>query len=287
MTAIIEARELSRSFGSLRAVDEVNLQVEAGTVLGLIGPNGAGKTTLLRSLLGLTRYSGHLEVLGLSPKRERAALMEEVCFIADTAVLPRWMQVSELLDYVSGVHPRFSRSEAERFLQDSEVDLSRKIRDLSKGMSVQLHLALVMAIDARLLILDEPTLGLDIIFRKHFFEQLLNDYFDGGRTIIISTHQVEEVQNILTDVVFMDRGKLILQQPMARLDEDFVELHAVGDALAQAQAIAHIGSRSILGGKAIIYQGVSRETLAPLGKLHTPSVADLFMAKMMGDRDHG
>lgn len=287
MAAIIEARGLSRKFGNLQAVDEVDLQVEAGTVLGLIGPNGAGKTTLLRSLLGLTRYSGHLQVLGRSPGKERARLMEEVCFIADTAVLPRWMKVSELLDYASGVHPRFSRSRAEGFLQGSEVDTSRKIRDLSKGMTVQLHLALVMAIDARLLILDEPTLGLDIIFRKHFFEQLLNDYFDGGRTIIISTHQVEEVQNILTDVAFMDKGKLVLQQPMASIENEFVELHAVGDALVRAQALEHVGSRSILGGKAIIYQGVPRETLAPLGELHTPSLADLFIAKMTGDQNHG
>ena len=284
MSAVIEASGLSRSFGQLQAVDGVDLRVEAGSVLGLIGPNGAGKTTLLRALLGLTRYQGEVAVLGCSPRTERPRLMEQVCFIADTAVLPRWMKVSQLLDYVSGTHPQFKRERAERFLADTDLAGGRRIRDLSKGMTVQLHLALVMAIEARLLILDEPTLGLDILFRKHFFEQLLNDYYDGERTIVISTHQVEEVQNILTDVVFMDRGKLVLQQSMASLDEDFIELHVVGEALAQAEAIPHIGQRSILGGKAIIYPGAARQQVAALGELHTPSVADLFIAKMTGER---
>jgi ABC-2 type transport system ATP-binding protein len=265
----------------------VDLEVGAGSILGLIGPNGAGKTTLLRALLGLTEYKGEIEVLGISPRRQRSQLMENVCFMADTAVLPRWMTVAQLLDYVSGTHPRFSREQAEAFLRSTEVDPLRRIRTLSKGMMVQLHLALVMAIDARLLILDEPTLGLDILFRKRFFEQLLNDYFDGEKTIIISTHQVEEVENILTDVMFMDKGKRLLLKSMASIEQDFVELHAVGDAVAKAEGIPHVGARGILGGRAIIYEGIQRESLAPLGELRTPSVADLFVAKLGGSKDYG
>jgi ABC-2 type transport system ATP-binding protein len=210
-----------------------------------------------------------------------------VCFIADTATLPRWMTVAQLLDYTTGVHPNFNREQAEQFLADTEVGLKRRVRNLSKGMTVQLHLAIVMSIDARLLILDEPTLGLDILFRKRFFEQLLNDYFDGERTIIISTHQVEEVANILTDITFMNRGRIVMNKPMSSLEDDFVELHAVGDNLTQALAIPHIGERSILGGKALIYEGVPRETLAQFGEIRTPTVSDLFVAKVSGDQAHG
>jgi len=287
MERIIEAQGLSRSFGDLRAVDNVDLTVNNGSVIGLIGPNGAGKTTLLRALLGLTDCEGHIKVMGNDPRVERASLMEQVCFIADTAVLPRWMRVEQLLDYVSGVHPRFNRGQAEDFLATTDVKLKRRVSDLSKGMTVQLHLALVMAVDAKLLILDEPTLGLDILFRKRFFEQLLNDYFDGERTIIISTHQVEEVQNILTDVIFMDEGRLVLKQAMSSLEEDFVELHAVGDNLARAEEIPYVGKRSILGGKALIYEGVNPDSLKALGELRTPSVSDLFVAKVGGERNHG
>ena len=287
MEGIIEARGLSRSFGELRAVDRVDLSVNTGSVIGLIGPNGAGKTTLLRALLGLTHCEGDVSVMGNDPRSQRASLMEQVCFIADTAVLPRWMRVEQLLNYVSGVHPRFDRGQAEDFLATTDVKLKRKISDLSKGMTVQLHLAIVMAVDARLLILDEPTLGLDILFRKRFFEQLLNDYFDGERTIIISTHQVEEVQNILSDVIFMDEGRLVLQQSMASLDDDFVELHAVGENLARAEQIPYVGKRSILGGKALIYEGVNRASLKELGELRTPSVSDLFVAKVGGEHHHG
>jgi len=282
MDSIIRAKGLAKAFGDIKAIDQVDLELKPGSVLGLIGPNGAGKTTLLRALLGLTKYGGDLEVLGTSPRANRSELMEQVCFIADTAVLPRWMRVDQLLDYTAGIHPRFNREHAENFLATTEVRLSRRIRHLSKGMMVQLHLALVMAIDARLLILDEPTLGLDILFRKRFFEQLLNDYFDGERTIVISTHQIEEVQNILTDVSFMNKGKLVMHKSMLAIEEEFVELHAVGESAIKAEAIPHVGTRSILGGKAIIYEGIERELLEPLGELRTPSVSDLFVAKVGG-----
>ena len=283
MANIITAKGLSKSFGDIRAIDQINFELKSGSVLGLIGPNGAGKTTLLRALLGLSAYDGELDVLGTKPREKRFELMEQVCFIADTAVLPRWMTVGQLLDYVGGVHPRFNRGQAEDVLETTEIKLSRKVKNLSKGMTVQLHLALVMAIDAKLLILDEPTLGLDILFRKRFFDQLLNDYFDGERTIIISTHQIEEVQNILTDVAFMDKGKIVLHKSMLAIEDDYIELHVVGDAVARAQAIPHIGSRTILGGKAMIYEGISRDILESLGELHTPSVSDLFVAKVGGE----
>ncbi len=284
MDHIVEAKGLTRKFGDLNAVDHVDFTIPPGAVLGLIGPNGAGKTTLLRALLGLTEYRGELNVLGNSPRTQRSRFMEEVCFIADTAVLPRWMRVEQLLDYASGIHPRFDRSIALSYLKDTDVRLNGRIKNLSKGMMVQVHLALVMAIDARLLILDEPTLGLDILFRKRFFEQLISDYFDQERTIIISTHQVDEVQHILTDVMFLNRGKKILQRSMLEIEEQFVQLNAVGDSAAKAQGIPHLGSQSILGGKAVIYEGIERESLAPLGELRTPSVADLFVAMMGGDK---
>jgi ABC-2 type transport system ATP-binding protein len=284
MENVVEARGVSRSYGDLKAVDNIDFQVPAGSVLGLIGPNGAGKTTLLRALLGLNQFDGELEVLGKDPRSQRAQLMEQVCFIADTAVLPGWMRVEQLLDYANGVHPRFARDQAEAFLRDTEVKLSRRVRDLSKGMIVQVHLALVMAIDARLLVLDEPTLGLDILVRKRFFEQLISDYFDQERTIIISTHQVDEVQNILTDVMFLNHGKLVLSRSMEQIEAQFVQLNAVGESAVKAQGIPHLGSHSILGGKAVIYEDIERASLAPLGELRTPSVSDLFVAIMGGDQ---
>ncbi len=280
MTDIISARGLFRAFGGVPAVDHVDLDIPAGAVVGLIGPNGAGKTTLLRALLGLTAAEGELSVLGRQPLRDHARLMEEVSFIADTAVLPRWMRVEQLLDAVNGLHPRFDRGLAETFLAATDVTPGRVVGELSKGMTVQLHLALVMAIDARLLILDEPTLGLDILFRRRFFEQLLTDYFDEQRTILISTHQVEEVENILTHVVFMDRGRIVLNRPLAELESSYVELHCVGEAVARAEAIPHLGARSILGGKAIIYEDIDSQLLAPLGECRTPSVSDLFVAQL-------
>ncbi len=284
MENIVQARGLSRSFGDIRAVDSLEFSVPPGAVLGLIGPNGAGKTTLLRSLLGLNQFQGELAVLGKDPRSQRAQLMEQVCFIADTAVLPGWMRVEQLLDYVTGVHPGFAREQAEAFLRDTEVKPSRRIRDLSKGMVVQVHLALVMAIDARLLILDEPTLGLDILVRKRFYEQLIEDYFDQQRTIIISTHQVDEVQHILTDVMFLNHGRLVLSRSMEEIEKQFVQLNAVGENAVKALGVPHLGAQSILGGKAIIYEGVERAALAPLGELRTPSVADLFVAMMGGEK---
>lgn len=282
MRTIIEAQGLRRSFGDLHAVDGVDLHIASGSVIGLIGPNGAGKTTLLRALLGLTRCEGELSVLGYQPEDERARMMEEVCFIADTAVLPRWMRVHELLDYAQGTHPRFNRDQAEAFLATTDVDLDRRVGKLSKGMTVQLHLAIVMAIDARLLILDEPTLGLDILFRKRFYEQLINDYFDGERTILVSTHQVEEIQHILTHVMFMHHGKMILHESLMDLEERFCEVHALGDAALRAEELPYIGKRNILGGKAFIYEGVAPAELAGLGERRAPSVSDLFVAKVGG-----
>jgi len=280
MQTIIEARGLRRRFGHIHAVDDVDLSIGTGSVVGLIGPNGAGKTTLLRALLGLTRCKGELSVLGYEPHAQRARMMEEVCFIADTAVLPRWMRVHELLDYVSGTHPRFSREQAEKFLASTDVDGKRRIGDLSKGMNVQLHLAIVMSIDARLLVLDEPTLGLDILFRKRFYEQLINDYFDGERTIFVSTHQVEEVQNILTHVVFMNRGRVILHESLLDIEDRFFEVHALGDAANQAEQLPYLGKRNILGGKAFIFEDVASGELQDLGELRTPTVSDLFVAKI-------
>jgi len=280
MSTVIKTRELTRRYGDTAAVDRVSLSIEAGSITGLIGPNGAGKTTLLRALLGLGACDGELEILGMDPRQQRRELQEQVCFIADTAVLPRWMKVSQVLDYAAGVHPRFSREMAGQLLARTEVREDRKVKQLSKGMTVQLHLALVMAIDARLLVLDEPTLGLDILFRKQFFEQLLNDYYDDERTIIISTHQVEEVENILTDALFMRSGKVVLHESMESLAEKFCELHVVGAAVEQAQGYKPISERSILGGKAMIFENADREALASLGELHAPSVSDLFIAKM-------
>jgi ABC-2 type transport system ATP-binding protein len=283
MSTLIRTQNLRKQFGDKSAVDGVSLTIEAGSITGLIGPNGAGKTTLLRALLGLSSSDGVLEVMGLDPRIQRTQLQEQVCFIADTAVLPSWMKVSQVLDYVAGVHPRFSREQAEQLLSRTEVTLDRRVKQLSKGMTVQLHLAIVMSIDAKLLILDEPTLGLDILFRKQFFEQLLNDYYDEERTILISTHQVEEVENILTDALFMRSGKVVLHESMESLSERFFEVHVVGAAVEEAEKHDPISSRAILGGKALIFEDVGREALAGLGQLHTPSISDLFIAKMTAE----
>jgi len=278
--ACIEARGLRKTFGSTVALDGVNLRVEDGRIVGLIGPNGAGKTTALNAILGLTSYEGDLRVLGRDPWTERDRLMRDVCFIADVAVLPRWMRVSNALDYVAGVHPRFDRAKAEAFLARTSIQQSSKVRELSKGMVAQLHLALVMAIDARLLVLDEPTLGLDILYRKQFYDALLTDYYDRSRTIVVSTHQVDEIQNVLTDLLFIDRGRIVLQSTMDDFDTRFTELIARPDALTAARALGPLYEREVLHQSVLYFDGADRNQLARLGEVRTPSIADLFIAVM-------
>ncbi len=280
--ACIEARGLRKTYGATVAVDGIDLPVEEGRILGLIGPNGAGKTTALNAILGLTPYEGELRVLGRDPWRERDRLMRDVCFIADVAVLPRWMRVSDLLDYVAGVHPRFDRAKAEGFLQRTTIRRSSKVRELSKGMVTQLHLAIVMAIDARLLVLDEPTLGLDILFRKQFYDSVLNDYFDGARTIVVTTHQVEEVEHVLTDVVFLDRGRIVFRRSMDDIEARFAELAARPEQVEAARALRPMHERQSLGRTVMLFEGVDRQRLAELGDVRTPGIADLFVAIVGG-----
>ncbi len=276
--ACIEARGLRKSYGKTVALDGVNLRVEEGRIVGLIGPNGAGKTTALYTVLGLTPYQGELRVLGRNPWVERDQLMRDVCFMADVAVLPRWIKVSELIEYVAGIHPRFDRAKAEGFLAKTTIQRGSKVRELSKGMVTQLHLAIVMAIDARLLVLDEPTLGLDILYRKHFYDSLLNDYFDRSRTIVVTTHQVEEVENILTDVIFIDHGRIVLDCSMEQVESRFAEVAVRPDQVAGARALKPIGERTVLGRSIFLFDGIGRSQLAPLGEVRTPSIADLFVA---------
>jgi ABC-2 type transport system ATP-binding protein len=280
--ACIEARGLRKSFGTNVALDGINLRVEEGRILGLIGPNGAGKTTALNAILGLTPYQGELRVLGRNPWSERDQLMRDVCFIADVAVLPRWIRVSQALDYVAGVHPRFDRAKAEAFLAKTSIRRDSKVKQLSKGMVAQLHLALVMAIDARLLVLDEPTLGLDILYRKQFYDSLLNDYFDGSRTIVITTHQVEELQHVLTDLMFIDRGRIVLDCSMEEIEQRYVELTVQPGQAAAARALKPIYEREVLGRSILLFDHVDRQQLAALGDVRTPSIADLFVA-VVGD----
>ena len=280
--ACIEARGLRKAFGDTVALDGLDLQVEEGRIVGLIGPNGAGKTTALNTILGLIPYQGELRVLGRDPWRERERLMRDVCFIADVAVLPRWIRVSDLLDYVSGVHPRFDRARAEDFLQRTTIKHASKVRELSKGMVTQLHLAIVMAIDARLLVLDEPTLGLDILFRKQFYDSLLNDYFDGTRTIVVTTHQVEEVEQVLTDVLFLDRGHIVFRRTMEEIESRFSELLARPEQAGAARALKPIAERQSLGRPVMLFEGADRGQLGAFGEVRTPSIADLFVAIVGG-----
>jgi ABC-2 type transport system ATP-binding protein len=280
--ACIEARGLRKAYKTTIALDGVDLTVGEGRILGLIGPNGAGKSTALQAMLGLIPYQGELTVLGRNPWTQRDRLMAEVCFIADVAVLPRWLKVSQALDYMAGVHPRFDRAKAERLLAKTTIKRASRVRELSKGMVAQLHLALVMAVDARLLVLDEPTLGLDLVFRKQFYDSLLNDYFDGQRTIVVSTHQVEEIQHILTDVVFLDRGRIVLDCSMEAFEARYLEAMVGPDQLAAARALRPIHERQLFGRALLIFDGVPREQLAALGEVRTPSLADLFMAMMGG-----
>jgi ABC-2 type transport system ATP-binding protein len=278
--ACIEARGLRKSFGSTIALDGVDLRVEEGRILGIIGPNGAGKTTALNAILGLTSYEGDLRVLGRDPWNERDQLMRDVCFIADVAVLPRWASVSQLLDYCVGVHPRFDRVKAEAFLAKTSIQVRSKVRDLSKGMVTQLHLALVMAIDARLLVLDEPTLGLDILFRKQFFDSLLNDYFDRSRTIVVATHQVEEIERVLTDLMFINRGRIVFQCSMDEFESRYLELMVHPEKALAARTLKPMHERQVFGGSILLFDGVDRQQLAQFGEVRTPGIADLFVAVM-------
>jgi ABC-2 type transport system ATP-binding protein len=278
--ATIEARGLRKVFGTTVALDNVDLRVEEGRILGLIGPNGAGKTTALNAILGLTSYEGELKVLGRDPWNSRDELMRDVSFIADVAVLPRWIRVSQLLEYVVGVHPRFDRAKAECFLAKTMIKHASKVRQLSKGMVAQLHLALVMAIDARLLVLDEPTLGLDILFRKQFYDSLLNDYFDRSRTIVVTTHQVEEVQDVLTDLMFIDRGRIVLECSMEEFESRYVEVLVNPEQLAAARALGPMHERPMFGRSILLFDDVDRARLAALGDVRRPSIADLFVAVM-------
>ena len=278
--ATIAARGLRKTFGITIALGGVDLRVEEGRILGLIGPNGAGKTTALNAILGLTSYEGELKVLGRDPWAERDQLMCDVSFIADVAVLPRWIRVSHLLDYVGGVHPKFDRAKAESFLAKTTIKHTSKVRELSKGMVAQLHLALVMAINAKLLVLDEPTLGLDILYRKQFYDSLLNDYFDGKRTIIVTTHQVEEVQDVLTDLIFINHGRIVLECSMEQFESRYVELMVHPDHLAGARSLKPMSERQLFGRSLMLFDQVDRAQLAALGDIRTPTIADLFVAVM-------
>ena len=282
MSSLVSARNVSKSFGDFRAVDHVSFEIEKGRIMGLLGPNGAGKTTLLKAVLGLTDFEGELSVLGLDPFRQRKELMQNICFIADVAVLPRWIRVHQLLDFVAATHPNFTRSRAEELLSRTKIMSGSKVRELSKGMVTQLHLSIITAIDAKFLILDEPTLGLDIIFRKEFYANLLNDYFDGERTILITTHQVEEIENLLTDIMFINDGKILLDASMESLSEQYVELMTSGDNADKARGLGPIAERDVFGKKVMLFDSVDRQNLDGLGEIHKPSVADLFVAKVKG-----
>jgi ABC-2 type transport system ATP-binding protein len=295
--ACIEARGLRKTFGKTIALDGVNLRVEEGRIVGLIGPNGAGKTTALNAILGLTPYQGELRVLGRDPWAERDHLMRDVSFIADVAVLPRWLRVSQALDYVAGVHPRFDRAKAEGFLAKTAIGRDKKVRELSKGMVTQLHLAIVMAIDAKLLVLDEPTLGLDILFRKQFYDSLLSDYFDRSRTIVVATHQVEEIQHVLTDLMFIHRGRIVFECSMDELESRYLEVMVRPEQVAAARALKPIHEHQVIGGSVLLFDlvnnHVDRQQLSALGGVHTPSIADLFVAvignqagEAQGQRQH-
>ncbi|MBD9436041.1 ABC transporter ATP-binding protein [Pseudoxanthomonas sp. PXM03] len=281
--AVVSAHGLRKAYRNKLALDNTSFEIEAGKIIGLIGPNGAGKTTALKAILGLTPFEGQLKVLGMDPRKDRDELMKDVCFIADVAVLPRWMKVKEAIDFVGGVHPRFDRAKCERFLANTQLKPNLRVREMSKGMIVQLHLALVMAIDAKLLVLDEPTLGLDILYRKQFYQRLLEDYFDEQKTIIVTTHQVEEIEHILTDVMFIRDGKIVLTSQMEDMAERYTEVLVSGEAVDQARALKPIDERALPFGKTVLlFDGVPKGHLAALGETRTPGLADLFVAIMKG-----
>jgi ABC-2 type transport system ATP-binding protein len=277
---VIEARGLRKAFGTTLALDGVDLRVEEGRILGIIGPNGAGKSTALNAILGLTQYQGELKVLGRDPWSERDQLMRDVSFIADVAVMPRWLRVSQALDYMAGVHPRFDRAKAEGFLDRTDIRRHSKVRELSKGMVTQLHLALVMAIDAKLLVLDEPTLGLDLLYRKQFYDSLLTDYYDRSRTIVLTTHQVEDVEHVLTDLMFIHRGRIVLQCTMEEFESRFLEVTVNPAQVAAARALKPMHERQTLGRSVLLFDSADRQQLAALGEVRTPSIADLFIAAL-------
>jgi ABC-2 type transport system ATP-binding protein len=282
VTSVISARGLSKRYGKSVAVDNISFEIPAGRIIGLIGPNGSGKTTTLKAALGLIPFDGELKVLGLDPRTQRDELMEQVCFIADVAVLPRWIRVSEAVDFVAGVHPKFDRAKAQRYLANTKLKPSMKVKEMSKGMIVQLHLALVMAIDAKLLVLDEPTLGLDILYRKQFYQNLLEDYFDENKTIIVTTHQVEEIEHILSDLIFIREGKINLSASMDEIGERFVEVMVPAENVAAARALNPIDERAVFGKSVFLFDGVPRAQAAALGETRNVGVADLFVAKMKG-----
>jgi ABC-2 type transport system ATP-binding protein len=280
---VITARNLRKAYRNKLALNDTSFQIEAGKIIGLIGPNGAGKTTALKAILGLVPFDGDLKVLGLDPRKQRDELMNEVCFIADVAVLPRWIKVKEAIDFVDGIHPRFDRAKCERFIANTQLNPNLRVREMSKGMIVQLHLALVMAIDAKLLVLDEPTLGLDILYRKQFYQRLLEDYFDEQKTIIITTHQVEEIENILTDVMFIRDGRIVLTSPMDEVADRYTEVLASAEHVDAARALKPIDERALPFGKTVmLFDGVPRQQLAALGETRNPGLADLFVAIMKG-----
>jgi len=282
VSAVISARNLSKRYGRNVAVDAISFDIPAGRIVGLIGPNGSGKTTTLKAALGLVPFDGELKVLGLNPRTQRDELMKDVCFIADVAVLPRWMRVSEAIDFVAGVHPRFDRAKALRYIEHTKLRPNMKVKEMSKGMIVQLHLALVMAIDAKLLVLDEPTLGLDILYRKQFYQNLLEDYFDENKTIVVTTHQVEEIEHILTDLMFIRDGKIVLSSSMDDLGERYAEVMVSAENAEAAKALRPIDERQVFGKSVLMFEDVPRERLSALGEVRIPGIADLFVAKMKG-----
>jgi len=282
MNYVIEAQGLTKRYKRTTAVDNIDLQIPSGRIVGLIGPNGAGKTTALKAILGLANYDGELSVLGKNPSKDRASLMEDVCFIADVAVLPRWIRVWQLIELTENIHPKFSREKCLKYLASTKITMNDKVKQLSKGMVVQLHLAIVMAIDVKLLVLDEPTLGLDILYRKQFYTNLLNDYFDEERTIIITTHQVEEVEHILSDLIFIQDGRIALDCSMEKVQESYAELVVTPDQAAAARELQPLYERELFGRYIFLYENADHEQLKTLGELHTPSVADLFVATMSG-----
>jgi len=280
MTNLIEARGLSKSYGSHKALKSVNFNVERGKIVGLVGPNGAGKTTILKSILGLTSYEGELKVLGLEPDRQRHQIMQKVSFIADVAVLPRWLVVEDAIEFVTNVHPNFNLERAKYFLAKTKIPMKAKVKELSKGMVAQLHLALVMSIEAELLVLDEPTLGLDILYRKEFYNQLLTEFFDEGRSILVTTHQIEEIENLLTDLLFIKDGEIVLESSMDEISNKYIEVMVNKENVERAQALNPLMQRDVFGRKVFLFEDANREDVEALGETHSPSVADLFVAKM-------